>query len=422
MLGIRPLRRISSAPSPIAAPSVAGITFADFWDFTAASNGRVPNSIAPTRPLIVSDSANVFDDVPFFPPSKRPALTNGQNWTSADASWNNGDFGFVAVCRFAGLSPLVIGANGWFYFRASNTTQTVQVNDFGTGFSSSAFAPANQWGVYVGRIGGGTGLSLIWANQRGGGTTSVPTSATRTALALRGPEFQGQVAAYGHFNMTGAMTNPQVASLSRHLYQAFMVSPAPNRIWLDGDSQTSGVGLTNWKSTIPGQLTASLGGNWGVTTYAVPSSTTGDAATYAVDRIDPYLSAGKNEVVCIWIGTNSLAVGDSPATVYAAIQAYCAARKSAASAVGGSVRVIVVDCIPSRSDVNITTAANTLNASLSADFPTATGNARLFAKTSATYADYLVKASSSFVLTDGIHIDAATAASIAVAIGAGATV
>lgn len=409
--------------TPITVPVVSGITFTDLWDFTAAADGRAPNVATPARPMIISDSTTTDDPVPYFPPSGRDALTNAQNWTAAGASWNNGDFGFVAVCRFSGVSPLVIGANGWFYFRAASATQTVRVNDFGAGvgFDSTAFAPSNQWCVYLGRIGPG-GLSLMWANQRGGGGSGIPTATTRTAMSMNGVAFQGQVAAFGLFTMSGSMSNPQIASLSRALYDPFMVSTKPNRLWLDGDSQTSGVGLTTWETTIPGQLTASLGNTWGVTTYAVPASTTANAIDYATDRIDPFLSPGKTEVLSIWIGTNSLAAGDSAATVYAAIQTYCNARKAAALAAGVSLRIIVIDCIPDRSDVPITTAANALNASLAADFPTATGNARLFAKTVVTYADYLIKSSSSYVLQgDGIHIDAATAASIATSIQVGAT-
>lgn len=102
--------------------------------------------------------------------------------------------------------------------------------------------------------------------------------------------------------------------------------------------------------------------------------------------VDPKLKRnGAPQITPTWGGTNDLYFGATAATTYSRIAAYCAARKAA------GWKVIVLSILPrtnSGTPVTFEADRQTVNASLLADFPTATGETNIW--TGASYADALV--------------------------------
>lgn len=105
----------------------------------------------------------------------------------------------------------------------------------------------------------------------------------------------------------------------------------------------------------------------------------------AATRVDPFYRTAPQaapQVVIIWGGTNNLT---NATTTYNNIKSYCTARQ----AVGW--KCIILTILP-RTQAGISPSFETLrqsvNASLRADFPTATAHANIY--TGASYADYLI--------------------------------
>lgn len=108
-------------------------------------------------------------------------------------------------------------------------------------------------------------------------------------------------------------------------------------------------------------------------------------AADATTQIDPLYYPPQRQVVIAWAGTNDLYFGASAATTYARIVAYATARKAA------GWRVILLTILPrsnSGTPAGFEVARQSVNASLLADFSTATGESGIW--TGAAYADYLV--------------------------------
>lgn len=131
---------------------------------------------------------------------------------------------------------------------------------------------------------------------------------------------------------------------------------------------------------------ALLGANWSAVNFGVSGQTTLDMSADAASQIDPQYSEGARRTLLVaWSGTNDLYLGASAATTYSRIVAYATARKAK------GWRVIILSVLP-RSGFSTPGAfeasRQTVNATLLADFPTATGQTNIW--TGASYADYLV--------------------------------
>lgn len=121
---------------------------------------------------------------------------------------------------------------------------------------------------------------------------------------------------------------------------------------------------------------------------ALGGTTIVQMAATASNTVDAkYKNTGEKFHCIIWGGTNDTYLGTSPATTYANIKAYAQARKTAHP----EMRVIILTILP-RSDSGVSASfesdRQTINASLLADFPTATTQTNIW--TGASYADYLV--------------------------------
>lgn len=116
-----------------------------------------------------------------------------------------------------------------------------------------------------------------------------------------------------------------------------------------GDSQMIGTGTSGWAGPAPNQLALLYPPsrmisvvNIGAVGYTIASLTAEVAA-----KIDVLYDSRKGvNVLVVWIGTNDLYNGGTPATIYSNLVTYCQARK----AVG--FKVVVVTMLP-RSDAGI---------------------------------------------------------------------
>jgi len=410
--------RVTQTPPPPTA--VSGITFTHWWDFGYGESDRIYNAVDSSKPLKYSAATNADQPIPPKPPSGRPADITSLNLAAPEFTCNLRDFGLVFVGRWdtTAESDAVSINNGLFYLRGGGTAASLaKLSDYGTGFAVSAPAATNQWAVYVVRV--INGQIFIWCNQRGAGsTTSLPTAGTATSLCVLGPVgFRGCIAALGSFTMTGTISNAQVAAISRQCYSRWLVPAQSKRVFLDGNSQVSGAGLRYDQSRVH-QLGLLLGSSWGITSLAVPNSVApSELDSYAAEKIDPWATRASDVLIFNEI-SNELAGGASAATALTSLKSYVANRRSA----GVVGPIILHDCCRWRSE-DITTAADSINASLAADFATATGNARVFAGSEAWNVDcFLIQDSEQTLLAasdsggiqaDGVHYTAALQAAVA---------
>lgn len=175
--------------------------------------------------------------------------------------------------------------------------------------------------------------------------------------------------------------------------------PAPNLIF-DGDSITEGFGLTVPPDIrLPEQVTALL--TYATdTTYnvAVGGQTAAQRTSAIASAVLPkFRNNGAPQVVIFWAGTNDLYFGASAATTYANIKAYCETVRASKP----NAYIIVLDILPrsnSGTPGTFEASRQTVNASLAADFPTATAHARIF--TGAIYANYLIQVGSDSTIGD----------------------
>lgn len=109
----------------------------------------------------------------------------------------------------------------------------------------------------------------------------------------------------------------------------------------EGDSITSGLGLTGWQP-YPMQVAQRYTDRMvSITNVATSGNTLATIATQAAVEVDPCYDARKgNNITIIFAGTNDLALGSTGASVYAALVSYGQARK----AVGE--KVVAVTCLP----------------------------------------------------------------------------
>lgn len=426
-LGLTTLR------SPVAAPSllaVTGITYQNVWDFAYGTPAAVPDQLHPTDgTLAFTLGANALAAQPVegVGDDGQPVLTNGLWLTAPGLTLDASNTGWLFVCDFAGGSSNVLAhANGYMYVGANGNS--ARVNDFGNGSGIGATglnipAPVNQQHVLLMRSAGGS--TYLFANGRGNATGSVPQAGTRTAVGVPAT-FAGRLRLAVRYSVSGngALSNAQIFGLTQ-AGTAYLMSRAVRRALWDGNSQASSLGLRHDQST-PYRLGVALGAGYGVSTVAVPSSTIAEMTTLAPYRVAPFLRpAATLEALVALESTNSLAGGRTAAQAFSDWQAYWAAAAWSGS---NAVR-IQLDCDPWRTDVDISTAAGTLNGLLAAEFDVATSNARVFRrKVGGTFpADRLVKVSAQSLLAtanaggkagDGIHWTAALTDAVAVDVAA----
>lgn len=98
----------------------------------------------------------------------------------------------------------------------------------------------------------------------------------------------------------------------------------PNVLVCDGDSLTSGSGVTH-----PWPYYLALNGPWTVYNVAVGGETLVTMNTNAPTNVDAKYQAGVGNVCIIWGGINDIIGGATGAQVYATLQTYCAGRRAA---------------------------------------------------------------------------------------------
>lgn len=145
----------------------------------------------------------------------------------------------------------------------------------------------------------------------------------------------------------------------------------------------------------PSQVAALLGAPLDWRNVAIGGTDVSQMISRAATRVDPlYRTAPqtKPQIVILWGGTNNLS---NATTTYNNIKSYCTARQT----VGW--KCVILTILP-RTQAGISPSFETLrqsvNASLRADFPTATGESNIW--TGASYADYLVDIGSDSTIGD----------------------
>lgn len=127
-----------------------------------------------------------------------------------------------------------------------------------------------------------------------------------------------------------ALTASQISSVKSWLYARHAIlSPTPTKqIVCDGDSLTFGYWATD-ANNYPNQLLKALG-NWRLLNYGKVGQTLATMVANGAANIDSVYDAGMTKNICLgWGGTNDLASGTAPATVFADYKTYGNARKVA---------------------------------------------------------------------------------------------
>jgi lysophospholipase L1-like esterase len=143
-------------------------------------------------------------------------------------------------------------------------------------------------------------------------------------------------------------------------------------IVFDGDSITFGIGALPVNrfpnsNDYPSQVVGSLDQRGTYVNIGVAGETTATMITNAPTAVDPYFTAGCNNVVCFHGGTNDIQFGADAPTTYGRIVTYCQARQAA------GWRVIVATITP-RSDAgtpgNFETIRQSVNTSIRTNWQT----------------------------------------------------
>ncbi len=164
----------------------------------------------------------------------------------------------------------------------------------------------------------------------------------------------------------------KIEELLLRKYPAAQLSLTKTAVVIHGNSITSAI-------TVP-EMETRLGSGYDVAIRAFPGQTTPQMTAAAAADVDPYYDATRTQgnVLVSWEITNDIRVNSvSGATAYANVQTYRAARE----AVWGAAKVITLDCLPA---TDLTGAKETarlaVNASLAAEYSTATANSRVWRK------------------------------------------
>jgi len=168
-----------------------------------------------------------------------------------------------------------------------------------------------------------------------------------------------EVVIYDH-----ALTTAELAGLTAYLRARYRIPVSyPVRLVYDGDSITAGYQSTNGFS-YPNQANLLLplcdGYNFGIS-----GETLAQMLAAAPANLDPLYDSTKTQnVVVLCGGTNDLSEGATPASVYANLQAYCAARRSA------GWKVVVTTILPRSASDPFESNRQALNASIRANWGT----------------------------------------------------
>lgn len=129
-----------------------------------------------------------------------------------------------------------------------------------------------------------------------------------------------------------------------------------------------------------------MGDRFTALNYGVGGKTAAQLNSTQPALVNPLYYPPQKKIVVVWAGTNDLYFGASAATTYTNIKALCQSFKTT------GFTVILIDILPrsnSGTPGTFETDRQTVNASLLADFPTATGQTRITSG-SPGYADYLI--------------------------------
>lgn len=183
-----------------------------------------------------------------------------------------------------------------------------------------------------------TGTETFYVNGQTAGTRTGSVSSWQRASGWRIGGYidnfflTGTIARVAVY--AGVPTAPQRAAMFAEAAATFEAV----RVVSDGDSITYGTGASTG-SAYPDYLASALARSYPVFDFGNPGDKVADLAARA-SLTDAAIPAGPRTVLVVQIGTNDLDVS-SPATIYAAIKAYCQARKAAATTKGADLKIVV---------------------------------------------------------------------------------
>lgn len=187
-------------------------------------------------------------------------------------------------------------------------------------------------------------------------TSTIDINVGRRAISGSALPANGPVC--GAFIVPSALSATQV----RAIYHA--ATDHARLVIADGDSLTVGSPLS------PPWMDAVVAGLGGYSTYhniAVGGQTMATIVSNSPNKTDPNYDATVRDLLWIWAGTNDIAAGTAPATVYSNLTTYCAARRSA------GFKVVVATMLPRKlgtDNVNTETNRITYNDSIRTNWAT----------------------------------------------------
>ncbi len=196
-------------------------------------------------------------------------------------------------------------------------------------------------------------LPAIRAAAMPGGTVGTANGYFPASAALN------EVVIYDH-----ALTAAELAGLKSYFRARYRIPVSyPVRLVYDGDSITGGY-LSTCGFSYPNQADLLLSQCDGYN-FGMGGETLAEMLAAAPTSLDPlYDSTKRQNIVVICGGTNDLYAGATPASVYANLEAYCAARRTA------GWKVVVTTILPRSASDSFESNRQTLNASIRANWGT----------------------------------------------------
>lgn len=248
---------------------------------------------------------------------------------------------------YASGSPPADGA-----FSVSVTLKVNNQNSLTTGICADIATGSNLgWGLIFNKFIGAAGGLALWSFANGnlltyeraavdGDVLTLIRHGTYSVTQYPGLVFRGLVNGVEVMRMSnGQFGNDAVAigkvglifsetSAGAEHFDTFTAKALTRKAVIDGDSlSTATDSIDNGYAE---QMIASLGAEWYDENYGVAGQHLSDCVADFASQIAPTYDYKKHfNILCIWAGTNDIQSGDSAATVYAAMQTYCAAARAA---------------------------------------------------------------------------------------------